>query len=116
MELKPTRKSVVKDPGDQFGVYMWRMPNGAYVADEGRNFLLVRAEHGSIIQQAKLRAAARAHGIMEGDPVFFPGHYPVSDEEYEEQKGRMSDGLIPDKNDIGALVDEAKARKAGLDG
>lgn len=92
------------------------MPNGAYVADEGKHFLLVRAEHGSIIQQAKLRAAVRAHGITEGKPVFFAGHHPVSDEEHEEQRGRMQEGLIPDKDDIGALVDEAKARKAGLDG
>lgn len=116
MAIKNARKSVVKDPGDQFGVYLWQMPNGAYVSDSDRNFLAVRAEYGSIIQQAKLRAAAKTHGINEGQPVFFPGHYPVSDAEYDEQVGRAADGLVPDKNDIGALVDEAKAKKAGFDG
>ena len=45
--------------------------------------------------------------------MFFPGHRKVSDEEYQEQQARASAGLVPDTEDIGALVDDLRTKNNG---
>lgn len=111
MKLRQTGKRIINDsPSDRFGVYMWRMPNGAFVADADRNFLNIPAEYGDQTRIDKLKAAARSFGITEGDAVFFPGHRQVTDEEYEEQLARAKAGLVPDPDDIGAILDDMKMR------
>lgn len=112
MKLTPKGKKIVHDsPSDRFGVYMWRMPNGAYVADGEGNFLNIPAEVGDPIRVQKLRNAVRSFGITEGQPVFFAGHRRVSDEEYELQRERARLGLVPDTEDVGSLIDDLRYKK-----
>lgn len=112
MKLRPTGRRIINDsPGDRFGVYLWEMPNGSYVADADHNFLSIASEFGDTVRIGKLKAAVKSFGITEGRPVFFPGHRKVSDEEYQEQLARASAGLVPDSEDIGALVDDLRTKK-----
>lgn len=92
----------------ELGVYLWEMPDGAFVADEDRNFLNIPSQYGDESRIQKLAAAARSLGITEGHAVFFPGHRRVTDEEYEEQKQRLKSGLIADPYDLPALIEDAK--------
>jgi hypothetical protein len=43
-----------------------------------------------------------------GKLKYIDGSRPVTDEEYEEQQTRMSSGLVPDKYDLGTLIEERK--------
>lgn len=114
MKLKSTGKKLVHDsPSDRFGVYMWRMPNGAYIADDDQNFLSIASEIGDPIRIHRLRETVKSFGITEGEPVFFAGHRKISDEEYEIQRERARLGLVPDTEDVGALIDDIRNRKNG---
>ena len=94
-----------------FGVYVWQMPDGRWVGDDQGNFLCIASERGDQKRIAELTAAVRSYGVEEGAPHFLAGHRKINDEQYEEQKQRMKWGLVPDPDDIGALVDEMKAKK-----
>lgn len=109
--LPKPKTTIVKEQQDRFGLYLWQMPNGSYIADEEQNFLSIPSEYGDPRKIQILRDAVKAHGINEGDPVFFPGVRQVTDEEYAEQQGRMNDGLVPDKYDIGWRNDELKEKR-----
>jgi hypothetical protein len=114
MKLTPTRRGFVKDGiADRFGVYMWKMPNGAYIADENRNFLSIASEVGDPKRIQQLRDTVRSFGITEGEPVFYAGHRKISDEEYEMQRERARLGLVPDTEDVGSLIDDMRTRNAG---
>ena len=52
----------------------------------------------------KLEQEAKALGQGDGSYEFMPGVSRVSDEEYSEQVDRMSQGLIPNLNDLGAVM------------
>jgi len=113
MNLKPTGKRFVNDsPSDNFGVYLWKMPDGSYVADEDRNFLSIAGTVSDPIRVHKLRMAARAYGITEGEPVFFAGHRKIDDEEYVLQRERARLGLVPDTEDVGSLIDDLRHKNA----
>lgn len=84
------------------------MPDGSVVADEDRNFLSIASKQGDIRRMHALRDAVRAYGIDSGGPLFLAGHRKVSDEEYERQKERMAEGLIPDEYDAGAWREEMR--------
>lgn len=111
-KVKNTRVSVVDEV--EYGTYLWKMPDGSYVSDGEQNFLAVMSMRGDLSRIAKLSEVARAYGIDEGGPIFFPGMRMISDEEHAEQTQRLAEGYIPDDHDIPALVDAAKAQKAGL--
>jgi hypothetical protein len=108
MKMKLTNKQIVEDPDVQHGVWVWQMPNGAFVMDEDRNFLLTIGYKGDVTAAFTLAKAVRGFGINEGRPVFLEGHRPVDEEEYQRQKFRMSLGLTPDPEDVGAINDELK--------
>jgi hypothetical protein len=44
--------------------------------------------------------------------MFFPNTKKISDEEYSEQLDRMSQGLIPNLNDLGAVIAAKKTLEA----
>jgi hypothetical protein len=44
--------------------------------------------------------------------VFFPNTKKISDEEHSEQFDRMKQGLIPNMNDLGALIAAKKTLQA----
>jgi len=105
--------SVVLDKHDKYGLYLWEMPDGRYVADEYGNFLNVPSVYGDPKKINNLRAAVKSFGIEEGDPVFFPGHRRVTDDEYDEQRRRLYDGLVPDENDVGVAIDDYRSGPVG---
>jgi len=114
MKLTPKGKRLVHDsPSDRFGVYMWRMPNGAYIADEDHNFLSIASDVGNPVRIHQLRETVKSFGITEGEPVFFAGHRKISDEEYEIQRERARLGLVPDTEDVGSLIDDMRHKNAG---
>lgn len=89
---------------------MWRMPNGAYITDSDRNFLSIASEVGDAKRIKTLRDTVKSFGIDEGSPVFFAGHRKISDEEYESQLTRAKLGLVPDTEDVSALIDDLKRK------
>lgn len=97
-----------------YGLYLWKMPNGSLIADEDKNFLNIPAHRNDQKKIQMLRDAVRSLGIEEGEPIFFSGHRRVTDEEYEYQKQRLEWGLIPDEQDYGAARDELLSKTKGL--
>ncbi|ASR76478.1 hypothetical protein SEA_SAMISTI12_46 [Streptomyces phage Samisti12] len=102
--MKKTNIQTVEEAA--YGVYVWEMPNGQWVGDDEGNFLSIAAMKGDLKRLNELTEAARHYGIMVGKPLFLSGHRKVDDEEFEYQKQRQAFGLIPDENDIPALVSE----------
>lgn len=106
MELKSLgKREIVEVP---WGVYLWRMPDGSFVADGEGHFLMIDSTRGNKDRLKALADAARSYGVKEGKPCFFPGHRVVSDEEYEEQKLRMKFGLTPDPLDVAAINEDRR--------
>lgn len=95
---------VVDEAG--YGVYVWEMPGGQWVGDDDGNWLSIAAMKGDLKRINELIAAVRHYGIQDGKAVFLSGHRKIDDEEFAYQKQRQTFGLIPDENDIPALVSE----------
>ena len=91
-----------------WGMYMWQMPDGTLVVDEEGAYLSIQSIKGDLVQINKLRKAAKHYGLEEGKPLFFSGHRPVTDEELEEQRTRLEMGLVPDEQDMPAMMDYVK--------
>jgi len=108
--MNNTKTSIVEQL--PFGLYVWEMPDGKWVGDDDGNFMNISSAKGDRANIEKLRDAARSYGIFEGKPVFLSGNTRVTDEEYSEQRDRLRQGYIPDRWDLGNMIDEAKnARK-----
>lgn len=98
-----------------WGLYLWQMPDESVVMDEEGNYLCIKSVRGDISQIKKLKRAAQEYGINEGKPIFFSGHRQISEEELEEQKQRAEMGLVPDPQDLPAMMEYFKeAREMGL--
>jgi hypothetical protein len=91
-----------------WGMYAWQMPDGSLVMDDEGAYLSIASMKGDIRQIKKLKNEAVSYGLGEGKPIFFAGHRPVTDEELEEQKQRMTMGLVPDEKDLPAMMDYIK--------
>jgi hypothetical protein len=101
----------VVDEGIPYGVYIWQV-NGKTIVDEDRNYLIAPARRGDLRAIARLKDFVNKElGIFEGQAVFEEGARPISDEEWEEQKERSLAGEVPDKYDLGNLIDEYKYRQ-----
>ena len=94
-----------------YGTYLWEMPNGSLVMDDEGNYMCIYAIKGDIAKIKQLKDFAKSHGIDEGKPIWFSGHRPVSNEEYENQKQRMDWGLVADEWDIPALKEDLIQKK-----
>ena len=88
----------------EWGLYFWRLPGGHLFHDGDGNLLNIPAMKHDLAKIAELRKAAAHYGQPEGEPWFYPGIRRATDEEYSEQKDRMLQGLIPSKNDLGAII------------
>jgi len=98
-----------------WGIYVWQMPDDSVVRDEEGAYMSVQSMRGDIRQIKKLKELAKYYGLEEGHPIFFAGHRPVSDEELEEQKSRAALGMVPDPQDLPAMMEYIKeARELGL--
>jgi len=98
-----------------WGMYVWQMPDGSVVRDEEGAYMSIQSIKGDIRQIKKLKELAKHYGLDEGHPLFFAGHRPVTDEELEEQKARGEMGMVPDPQDLPAMMEYVKeARELGL--
>lgn len=93
----------VIDKNYDWGIYVWKKANGKWFTDGQGNVLNIPAMKGDISKIAELKQAAAHYGQPDGEAVFFAGLNRISDDEYSEQKQRMSEGLIPNLNDLGAV-------------
>lgn len=93
-----------------YGMYIWQMPDGKFVTDGEGGYLSIASKKGDIRRINNLRDVAKSYGL-EGEPVYWSGHRPVSAEEYENQKERLKWGLVPDEMDLPALMEDLTQKK-----
>lgn len=110
MNIKSLGKKEIQEV--PWGVYLWRMPNGSFIADDADHYLMIASTRGDQTRMRALADAARELGVTEGQPCFFQGNRIVSDEEYEEQKLRLKFGLTPDKWDVAAIEEDKRNANA----
>lgn len=107
---KPKSKlSLVQE--SEFGLYVYELPNGQYLGDEDGNLLNIPAQRGDFAKMKRICEVAAAHGYPHGNPIFLSGSRRVTQDEYDDQKARMIDGLTPDPYDLGAIRDELRYNK-----
>lgn len=106
---KKTRTSVVEET--DIGLYVWEMPDGSIVTDEEGNIMNIPGKKGDPKRMRMLADAAKAHGIEEGAPLFYPGHRRITEEEYWQQRDRLQMGLVPDPEDAYSQLDEIRNAK-----
>jgi hypothetical protein len=94
-----------------WGLYMWQMPDESLIMDDEGGYLSIPSIKGDIRQIQKLKQAALHFGVNEGKPIFFAGHRQVTAEELEEQKQRADLGLIPDPQDMPAMMEFIKEQR-----
>jgi hypothetical protein len=97
-------KITVLDKQYDWGIYFWKKANGKPFTDGNGSVLNIPSHRGDAIQIQKLVREATALGQGDGSYEFMPGVARVSEEEYSEQKDRMAQGLIPNLNDLGAVM------------
>jgi hypothetical protein len=103
-QIGKTKVKFVNDNLTNAGIYVWKKSNGKFFTDGDNNVLNIPAMRGDQSKIEELKKAAAYYGEPDGEAVFFEGTARISDEEYSEQKDRMSQGLIPSMNDLGAVI------------
>jgi hypothetical protein len=103
--------SAVEEHG--WGMYVWQNPEGDIFADDEGNVMNVFCMKGDRKAIQNLIDAAKYWGAGEGKPVWWGGKRRIDDEELEYQQMRERMGLVADPLDVGALRDEAHARRNG---
>lgn len=93
-----------------YGMYMWVLPDGRFVTDGDGGYLSIPSKKGDVLRIKNLKDAAKSYGL-EGKPVFWSGHRPVTAEEYEMQKMRLEWGLVPDEMDFPAIKEDLMNKK-----
>jgi hypothetical protein len=114
MEFMPIiNKSKVTEiePDVNWGLYMWKLPNGRLLQDGNGNYLNIPSWRGDIIKIAAVRNAAKDFGKPEGDIYFKPGVGRATDSERQEQEERMIAGEVLD-NDFGAIADALRGARS----
>lgn len=110
MPLTNKAKITEVKPNVDWGLYMWKLPDGRLLQDGNGNYLNVPSTRHDITKIAEIRNAARYFGKPEGEPHFEPGVNRATDSEREEQEQRMAAGEILD-NDFGAIADELRGMR-----
>ncbi len=101
-QVGESRAKIIEKHYD-WGLYVYKKANGKWFTDGTGSVLNIESMKGDIAQIAKLRDAAKYYGDEgDGECIFVPGLTRISEEEYSEQKQRLSEGLIPSMNDLGA--------------
>ena len=106
MKMKTTEVEEVR-----YGTYIWQMPDGKLVTDDEGNYMCIFAIKGDVKKITQLRNFAKHYGIEEGQPLWFSGSRPVSQNEYENQKQRLDWCLVPDELDLPALKEDLETKK-----
>jgi hypothetical protein len=97
-------KLTVLDKNYDWGIYFWKKANGKPFTDGNGSVLNIPSHRGDALQIRKLQQEATALGQGDGSYEFMPGVARISEEEYSEQMDRMKQGLIPNLNDLGAVM------------
>jgi hypothetical protein len=96
------RKKVIEKNYD-WGLYVYKKSTGKWFTDGSGNVLNIESMRNDFTKIAELKSAAKHYGDPgDGEAIFVPGLTRISDEEHSEQFDRMSSGLIPSMNDLGA--------------
>ncbi len=103
-KVQKPRIQVVKEEFSLFGTYVWMKPNGKPFMDSDKNVLSIEGMKDDKAKIKELADAAKYWGQPDGRAVFYPNMKKISDEEHSEQVDRMSQGLIPSMNDLGAVI------------
>lgn len=101
---------IVEDKSN-YGIYVWLLPDGSVFKDDDNNVLNIPSMRGDIEKMSEIRKAASYWGQPEGQPVFIAGIGRVTEEEYQEDQHRMSEGLLP-YGDVGAWRDAGRASRS----
>lgn len=109
MKLEGKGKKLIKEV--PWGVYLWQMPDGSFIADGEGHFWMINSTENNFERLKKFRDSVRVEfGITDGMPCYFSGNRVIDDEEYEHQKQRFDWGLIPDPLDIAAINEERQGK------
>mgnify|MGYP003347335301 CR=1 FL=1 len=103
-QLGKTKVTIIEEPFSNYGIYVWQLPSGKFFTDGNGNALSIDSMKGDKNRIDLLAKEAAWNGQPDGKAVFFPNVRKISDEEYSEQKDRMTQGLIPSETDLGALI------------
>jgi len=114
--LKKPHQGAREVPTTNLGLYVWLMPNGKIMGDDEGNYLNIPSVKGDRDKIANISRIAhnllRDNGVPEeGVAYFMPGRRRVNDEELEEQKMRMTSGLVPDEYDVASMKETLAAEK-----
>lgn len=85
---------------DDFGVCLWRMPDGAVLGDDEGRFLSLNGRIDDPIVESKMKNAAvywLGEEALLGEPMWMPGSRQISDGEAEDQMENLIDGKTPDE-------------------
>jgi hypothetical protein len=94
MKIKRTGMKVASDGDQELGVYLWKLPNGNWLADEDGNMLSCDSLRGDLRVMSEMAAAAREVGYPDGQAIWEAAH-KVTNEQYEEQVAELLSGRNP---------------------
>lgn len=110
--VQNVRRKVIDKQYD-WGLYVYKKASGKWFTDGQGSVLNIPAMRGDVSKIAELKKAAMHYGDEgDGQCIFVPGLNRISEEQYSEMKDRMSQGLIPNVNDLGAVYDAQQTLKA----
>lgn len=110
-QVGETKVQVIQENFSNFGTYVWHKPNGKAFTDGEGNALSIEAMRGDLSRIQQLQDAARYWGQPDGTAKFYPNMRKISEETHSEQVDRMKQGLIPNMNDLGAVIAAKKTLK-----
>ena len=111
IDPKNIKISEVK-PNVDWGLYMWRLPDGKLFKNENGEYLNIPSMYGDLEKISIIKQAAAYYGQPDGTPHFEPGVQRATEEEYQEQVERLAAGEIPSLNDFGAVMDAKRGIQA----
>ncbi len=103
-QVGDTKVQVIEEKFSKFGTYVWHKPNGKAFTDGQGNALSIESMDGDQSKVEELRSAARYWGEPDGSAKFYANMKKISEEEHSEQVDRMKQGLLPNMNDLGAVI------------
>jgi hypothetical protein len=103
-QIGETKVRVIEEPFSKWGMYVWVKPDGKFFTNEDGDVLNIPSMRDDQDKIKELRQAAAYYGQPDGKELFMSNIARVSEETHSEQVDRMSQGLIPSMNDLGALI------------
>lgn len=94
MSNRQQQVQIVQDKSE-YGLYVWKLPNGQLFEDDRGNTLNVPSMKYDISKMKKLAEAAAYYGKPEGEAVFMAGVGRATDDQRREDVERMAQGLTP---------------------